>query len=395
MFQKAISIILALFTLFLTVLGSLQSAFQKATDTQTPVPVSDTAPVPATVKILKINKHGTLILDISFDEMYALGIEAGDIITVQVGDLSYDLPVGISYTDVDSGEMICRLDLEDREVGLAINMGSFADATGIAVKQTIEEDPGYLWEIKTNEVSLFLKEKNGYLDEFTMRNLVRTNNRADYPELSDEEFANFREVAVSGLKEKTLYRSSTPISPSIGRNEYAMEAMEKAGVRTVINLGDSVNAMQSYETFPDSYYSRCAVVNPEMGYDFDTEEFAGKVKESVLFITENDGPYLIHCKEGKDRTGILCALLECFVGARAEQVKEDYMITYLNYYGVRPQDASYEIILKNNLIKILCGLFEIDTIESADLKDAAERYLLSIGLTEEQLLRLGEKLIKE
>ena len=395
MFQKAISIILALFTLFLTVLGSLQSAFQKATDTQTPVPASETAPVSATVKILKINKHGTLILDISFDEMYALGIEAGDIITVQVGDLSYDLPVGNSYTDVDSGEMICRLDLEDREVGLAINMGSFADATGIAVKQTIEEDPGYLWEIKTNEVSLFLKEKNGYLDEFTMRNLVRTDNRTDYPELSDEEFANFREVAVSGLKEKTLYRSSTPISPSIGRNEYAMEAMEKAGVRTVINLGDSVNAMQSYETFPDSYYSRCAVVNPEMGYDFDTEEFAGKVKESVLFITENDGPYLIHCKEGKDRTGILCALLECFVGARAEQVKEDYMITYLNYYGVRPQDASYEIILKNNLIKILCGLFEIDTIESTDLKDAAERYLLSIGLTEEQLLRLGEKLIKE
>ena len=323
------------------------------------------------------------------------GIEAGDIITVQAGDQSYDLPVGNSYTDVDSGEMICRLDLEDREVGLAINMGSFADATGIAVKQTIEEDPGYRWEIKTNEVSLFLKEKNGYLDEFTMRNLVRTDNRADYPGLSDEEFANFREVAVSGLKEKTLYRSSTPISPSIGRNEYAMEAMEKAGVRTVINLGDSVNAMQSYETFPDSYYSRCAVVNPEMGYDFDTEEFAGKVKESVLFITENDGPYLIHCKEGKDRTGILCALLECFVGARAEQVKEDYMITYLNYYGMRPQDASYEIILKNNLIKILCGLFEIDTIESTDLKDAAERYLLSIGLTEEQLLRLGEKLIKE
>ena len=86
MFQKAISIILALFSLFFTVLGSLQSAFQKATDTQTPVPASETAPVSATVKILKINKHGTLILDISFDEMYALGIEAGDIIIAFDGE---------------------------------------------------------------------------------------------------------------------------------------------------------------------------------------------------------------------------------------------------------------------------------------------------------------------
>ena len=39
----------------------------------------------------------------------------------------------------------------------------------------------------------------------------------------------------------------------------------------------------------------------EMNYDFAGKEFGQKVKKSVLFITENDGPYLIHCKEGKDR----------------------------------------------------------------------------------------------
>ena len=63
-------------------------------------------------------------------------------------DRGYDLPVGTSYTDVDGGEMFCRcemfcrFDLEDNEVGLAANYGSFAEMTGAAEKQTIEEEPG-------------------------------------------------------------------------------------------------------------------------------------------------------------------------------------------------------------------------------------------------------------
>ncbi len=55
-------------------------------------------------------------------------------------------------------------------------------------------------------------------------------------------------------------------------------------IRSVINLDDSIEVMQSYETFPGSYYSRCAVVNPEMTYDFGSAEFDEKVRESILFI---------------------------------------------------------------------------------------------------------------
>lgn len=96
--------------------------------------------------------------------------------------------------------------------------------------------------------------------------------------------------------------------------------------------------------------------NPEMNYDFAGKEFGQKVKKSVLFITENDGPYLIHCKEGKDRTGMLCAILECFAGASAEDVKRDYMSTYYNFYNVQPEDDAYSIILNNNLVKTLPGI---------------------------------------
>ncbi|MBQ1384284.1 MAG: hypothetical protein IIY74_02695, partial [Firmicutes bacterium] len=85
----------------------------------------------------------------------------------------------------------------------------------------------------------------------------------------------------------------------------------------------------------------------------------------------------------------------CFAGAPAEDVDRDYMITYENYYGVKEEDAAYRIILENNLHKTLCGLFGIEEMEGADLQEKAEQYLLSIGLTREDLEALRERLVSE
>ena len=353
---------------------------------------AESTPESYTVAIRDIRKHGNVILDTDFDTMNAHGMEIGDIITATVGEKSFCLPIGTAHADVDSGSMLCRFDTEDNEVSLAINMGSFASEAGIGEKVSIEEEPGYRWDVAIGEVTLSLKEKQGYRAEYDARNLTRTNERADYPALTDEEFSNFRAVAAAGIREDWLYRSSTPIEPALGRNEYAMAAMEKAGIRAVINLDDSADEMQSYPAYPGSWYSRCAVVNPEMTYDFGTGEFAGKVKQSVLFLLENDGPFLIHCKEGKDRTGILCAILECFAGASAEEVTGDYMLTYANFYGILPGDGAYDVILSNNLVKTLCGLYGIDSLDGTDLQKEAADYLLSTGLDEIQLHQLAAKL---
>lgn len=349
---------------------------------------------PIAVEIANIKKSGNVMLDTTFDELKANGIEIGDIVTIKIADREYELPVGTSYSDVDSGCMIMRYDPEDNDITLAINMGSFAQETGIGEKRTIEEDPGYEWDQSVTEISLALKEKRGYLDEYNARNLERTNEREDYADLSDEDFANFRAVAVSGMKGNVLYRSSSPIDPDLGRNEYAMQAMEKAGIRSVIDLGDSTEGMREFDAFPGSYYSNCTIANIEMSYDFASAEFGEKVRDCMLFIIENDGPYLIHCKEGKDRTGILCAILECFVGASYNEVTADYMLTYRNFYHVEPDDATYAIILRNNLVKTLCTLFGTNDLEAVDLQEQASSYLLSIGLGREQLDALAARLGK-
>ena len=60
------------------------------------------------MSIAKIKKPGNVILDATFDELKAKGVEIGDIVTVRIADREYELPVGTSYTDVDAGCMIMR-----------------------------------------------------------------------------------------------------------------------------------------------------------------------------------------------------------------------------------------------------------------------------------------------
>lgn len=44
-------------------------------------------------------------------------------------------------------------------------------------------------------------------------------------------------------------------------------------------------------------------------------------------LREGDGPALVHCAAGKDRTGILCALTLIALGVDEEAVVEDYVLT--------------------------------------------------------------------
>ena len=68
------------------------------------------------------------------------------------------------------------------------------------------------------------------------------------------------------------------------------------------------------------------------------------------------------------------------------------MITYYNFYNVKPEDSTYTVISENNIVKTLCGIYNVEDLKSADLKKAATDYLLSIGLTQENLNVLKSKI---
>jgi protein tyrosine/serine phosphatase len=208
------------------------------------------------------------------------------------------MPVVSAYAEVDSGDMLCRIVLAEDEgqsaVVLAINGGNFAQNAGIGTDTSIKIE---------------MDEKGGYLDEYILRHLGGTTNRADYADLTDEQYANFRPVAAPGIAAGVLYRSSSPVNPVLNRNREADAALDAAGVRSVLNLADTEDAMKAYPGFAETHYAERTILPLAMTMDYMSGEFRDKLAAALRFIAGSDGPWLVHCSHGKDRTGFLCAVL--------------------------------------------------------------------------------------
>lgn len=351
--------------------------------------------------VAEIQKYGNLVLSLTGSELLEAGYAYGDVVTVTINGTGYDMPVGSNYADVDQGSMICRVvikpDTKEDQIILAINMGDLATVSGIATKEKTDADPGYIWHLNEGvtepvRVSIAMKEQGGYYDQYVIHQLVRSENREDYPDLSDEEFANFRAITTTGVSTGKLYRSSSPVNPEINRNLIADRAAAAAGVKTFINLADSEEEMRGYEGFDASYYSTQKIIPLNLGVDFMAEEFRTGLAKGLRFIAANEGPYLVHCTEGKDRAGFVSAVLECLTGASADEVIADYMVTFFNYYRVQPGTEQYDIIANSNICKSLAAAFEIPDIREADLQAEAEAYLLEIGLTAEEIAQVRTNL---
>ena len=394
-FFRLSALVLAL-VMLLAVLGGCKNpsgTVDNGGNTDNPGNTTITEPIQIKTKIYEIAKHGNLVLYMYGKDLYDKGFEHGDIVEIAIGDKKWDVPLCTSYSDVDNGEVVLRATGDTDGVVLAINMGDFATSAGIAQKTVIDEEPGYRWDYlmeSTVEITITMKEEGGYREQWLIRQLVRTNERANYAHLSDEAFANFRVIETTGMGKGVLYRSSSPINPDLGRNTYADKAAEKAGIITVINLADPSN---TYEGTENTYYSTCQVVYVNLGMDFLSKTTLNGLAEGMRFIINNNGPYLIHCNEGKDRAGFVSALLECLMGATLDEVIDDYMVTYYNYYGVEKDTEKYNAIVKNNLIKVLNTTFKVDDVYKADLAAEAAAFLMEdAGLTADEVSALKGKL---
>ena len=354
----------------------------------------------AVTSVREIKKHGNTVLEMKTSEFMDKGFDFGDIVTVTILGTDYEIPVCHSYSDVAEGQLAMVFDNSEKDdVTLAVNYGSFADYARIAEKEIIEEEPGFVWHYLEGvaepvEVAVRMKEAGGYSDHFSQSDLHRTNVRSDYADLTDEEYANFREITCGQLKEHMLYRSSSPIDPSLNRNKETDQASEKAGIRSFINLAEGAVTAASYEGFDDTYYASCNILYADLGYAWSSADNEEKIANVMRFIADQPGPYLIHCKEGKDRTGFVIAILECLAGASEEEIVEDYMVTFINFFRLEKSDPVYESTADNNIRSSLAKAFGIDSVKGADLKKEAESYLKRIGLSDQELSDLKKAILK-
>lgn len=349
--------------------------------------------VETTAHVAEIAKYGNLILDITGAELFNQGYEYGDVLEVRVAGRTVEVPLCSNYSDVDNGVAVLRAASDDSPLVLAINMSDFATTYGIAAKSTIEEEPGYEWDYLIQapvEIKITMKQEGGYRDQWLVHQLVGSVERSDYAHLSDEAFANFRVIDTTGMGAGKLYRSSSPINPAIGRSTYADKAARDAGIRTVINLADPSNV---YETPEDSYYRNCQVTYLNLGMDPVAEDFKAGLAQGMRSIISGEAPYLIHCNEGKDRAGFVSAVLECLMGATADEVVDDYMETFFNYYGVEKGTEKYNAVVNSNIIPTLKTIFGVADIYTADLEAEAEAYFMEdLDLSAKEVAELKVKL---
>ena len=342
-----------------------------------------------------IQKFGNIFLPIKCSEIKDAGYSFGDVVTVSFLDKKLEIPFCRDYTDIEIGETGLFARDSDEYIMLAIYMKDFATTYGLATKVT-GEAKSVVWNAAEGvafpvNFTISMKTPGGYYDEYMLHQMSYSTERNDYPDLTDEEFANFREICAGGLGKGRLYRSSSPINPKYNRNAYADAAIRKAGVTVIMNLADDEAQAKSFDGFFNTYYAdqKCIFLN--MGVDFDAADFRDKLAQGLKFFAQNPGIYDIHCTEGRDRAGFVCAVIECLMEASYDEVLSDYMVSFYNYYGVKPGDDKYEYIVKN-LSSNLCRAFGITDAANADLEAEAAEYVKSLGLTDEELNALKANL---
>jgi protein tyrosine/serine phosphatase len=247
-------------------------------------------------------------------------------------------------------------------------------------------------------ISLSMKDKAGYLAKFELRQLQRTDRRADYA--SDAVFANFREIKNGNIAGGILYRGSHPTKTEWPRAPYASALMENAGIATVINMSDTGEELKNYldAANPDasSYYKKLsgnnAVTCLSMGMTYTDSAFIEKTVAALRFMLSHPAPYYLHCNEGKDRTGFFAILLEALMGAKQEEITADYMLSYVNYYGLEPGTEKYKLIADDNAAVMLREIAGMDNLAKTNTAAAARAYLLKNGMAASEIEALQKLL---
>ena len=333
-------------------------------------------------RVVEINKYGQVRLDITETELEKAGVVLGDIVTVTCGDYTGDMPCFNGYY-VDREEVMLRIHPYRDEVTLCVNYGEFAKLANVGVGDA---------------VTIAMKEKGGALQVQEVNNLVYSDDRADFA--SDAIFANFRPVA-----EGKLYRSASPVDNKANRAHYADMLIQEAGVQTVMNMANDAEGIEAFiaeEGFDSPYYRGLyeagKVSAEEMVIDFTSSDFAAGIVKGFSFLAGGETPYLVHCLEGKDRTGFAIMMLEALMGWSEAQIVDDYMLTYANYYGIEPGTDNYDLIVEKNIrpmLNLVTGTEQGTSLTDVGLKAAAEAYLLDNGMDEATLKQLEAKLTSE
>lgn len=268
-------------------------------------------------------------------------------------------------------------------VAVARVMGNSALALGVRPGET---------------ATITLEQKGRYLEEYKAYDIADATYKA--PGQTDEEYLNAREVTAGGIRPGRLYRGGSPFDPEFHRVELMGAYIAAHDIRGILDLADSPEALASFRGLPAqtaAMISGGRVISCSIGVDFLAPDTMRSIGGGLAALAEAEGPWLIHCSLGRDRTGFLCAMVEALCGASYDEIVRDFMLSYRELHAVDIDSDNLQYrLFKAKLDEPLSAIsgIAIEALPRADMQRIAVDYLLRCGMTQAQLDRLADRLTR-
>jgi protein-tyrosine phosphatase len=143
-----------------------------------------------------------------------------------------------------------------------------------------------------------------------------------------------------------------------------------------------------------------AAKNREELNRIDLDAHADGIGAIVCAVADAEpGGVLVHCHAGKDRTGTVVALILSLLGVADDAIADDYALTALNLEPLIIDwldEMSQDVTERDRLRRLAAPRREamLDTLAHVrERYGGAEQYLLSVGVSAEQIDRLRARLV--
>ncbi len=231
-----------------------------------------------------------------------------------------------------------------------------------------------------------------------------------------EGVVNLRDVGgyPAGEGRRTRYGRLLRSASVHGLSEAGKQQLIERGLRHVIDLRHDHETQQSPNTFADSEAVRYVNVSLFAGLAPDrvpigviptlTEMYIeildssrDQIREAVLPFAD-EGAGLVHCTAGKDRTGIIVALLLDLAGVDRETITHDYALTdvYLepmrDAFREHARTAGIDMVQYEHMISCQPDYITAFLDHLTERYGGAEAYLLKAGLSAREVAAIRDNL---
>ena len=234
-----------------------------------------------------------------------------------------------------------------------------------------------------------------YADK-TVRSPIYRFTTADSPRaLNIEGVSNTRDIgglaAIDGyrIKQGMIYRGGklnemTEAGKTYFRNEigvktdFDLRSNGEGGAGAKSPLGDDIN----YINISGKYYA---------SQISSAEDKAVIAQEIRVFANKDNYPIYVHCSLGRDRTGTIIMIIEGLLGVSKNDIVMDYELSFFSVTGTL--DNANVPTMQNNIVATYNYIN--NNYKGGDFSEKVENYLLSTGITAEEIQAIRDNLLEE